>query len=99
MNYYTDGNIDLIRVESNLSYLSKASNFITNMKTFREMIYSVVSYFSDDTKGIIYDGTYTQEQIDQANKLQEKISSCTDMLTQIVVKHQTFDADYFDKKV
>ena len=61
----------------------------------RNITYHLVSYYSEDNKGPIYDGSYDQLQIEQATRLQQNINGKVDILNQ-VFSHRNFENDYFE---
>lgn len=62
----------------------------------RNVMYYLVSYYNEDNKGPIYDGSYDQLQIEQATRLQQDIRNKVDILGQ-VFDHRIFDNDYFEE--
>ena len=83
------------------SYKEKIENDLTfeeTCKLFRELLYKPISYYSSDNKGLIYDGTYSETQIEQATRLQQKLSGCIDLYNQIITKHNEFDEGYLRDK-
>lgn len=61
----------------------------------RNSIYHLVSFYDENNKGPIYDGSYDQLQIEQATRLQQNISQKVDVLAQ-VFDHRNFDNEYFE---
>lgn len=61
----------------------------------RNITYHLVSYYNEDNKGPIYDGSYDQTQIEQATRLQQDIRNKVDIFSQ-VFEHRNFDNDYFE---
>lgn len=57
--------------------------------------YSLVSYYDENHKGKIYDGSYDQESIEQATRLQQHIRNDVDLFHQ-VIDHRIFEKDYFE---
>ena len=67
------------------------------MWLFRNITYDQVKYFSEDNKGVIYDGSYSRELIEQATDFQRKISTYADLMNQSISNHREFDRDYLKK--
>ena len=67
-------------------------------KLFREIFYSQISYYSNTNKGKIYDGSYSQTNIEQATRLQQKLSTCIDLYNQVISQHREFDESYLESK-
>lgn len=61
---------------------------------FRNITYDQIKYFSDENKGVVYDGSYSREIIEQATDFQRKISTYTDLMNQSITSHRLFDKDY-----
>ena len=88
-------------IEKVFKYKDELENNLTFeeiCKCFREIMYKQISYYGEDHKGIIYDGTYTNEQINQATRIQQTMSSCVDLYNQIISSHRTFDEGYLREK-
>lgn len=77
-----------------------ADEVCEDLKQFRDYIHSIVSYYAPDDvdNGIIYNGAYTEYQIEQATRLQQHISKYTDMLQQVIGGRE-FEKEYFEKVV
>lgn len=67
-------------------------------KCFREIMYEQISYYSEDHKGRIYDGSYSDVQINQATRVQQKMSMCVDLYNQIISGNREFDEGYLREK-
>ena len=61
----------------------------------RNISYHLVSYYSDEDKGPIYDGSYDQTLIEQATRMQQTIRNNVDVFGQIF-DHRIFENDYFE---
>lgn len=85
---------NLERAQKAALQLIETTSFEDQMWIFRNITYDQVKYFSEQDKGIIYDGTYSPLNREQANNLQRQISTCTDLFTQSVSKHREFNQDY-----
>ena len=90
--------MDLDKVFKYKGELEDNLTFEEICKCFREILYKQISYYGEDSKGIIYDGTYSQTQIEQASRLQQKISGYIDLYNQIISKHNEFDEVYLKDK-
>lgn len=90
--------MDLDKVFAYYDELQNNLTFEEICKLFREIIYDQVSYYSDTNKGKIYDGSYSQTNIEQATRLQQKLSTCIDLYNQVISQHREFDEDYLKSK-
>lgn len=61
----------------------------------RNISYYLVSYYSEDNKGPIYNGSYDQTLIEQATRMQQRIRDNVDIFGQ-VFDHRIFEEDYFE---
>ncbi len=61
---------------------------------FRNITYDYIKYFSEENKGIIYDGSYDRDVIHQATDFQRKISTYSDLMNQSISSHRLFDENY-----
>jgi cell division protein FtsB len=59
----------------------------------------MVAWYSEKDKSRLYDGTYSDEQINQATQLQRSICGLSDMFAQIIVNHREFDKDYASRNI
>ena len=48
----------------------------------RNITYNTVAYWNENDKGIIYDGSHSQINIEQATRLQQHLSGLSDLLEQ-----------------
>lgn len=90
--------MDLDKIFSYKEEIENNLTFEETCKLFREILYKPISYYSSDNKGLIYDGTYSETQIEQATRLQQKLSGYIDLYNQIVTKHNEFDEGYLRDK-
>ena len=90
--------MDLDKVFKYKEELEHNLTFEEICKCFREIMYKQISYYSEESKGTVYDGSYDEEQIGQATRLQQRISECTDLYNQIISKHRKFDEEYLRSK-
>jgi len=67
------------------------------MKMMREISYDVVSYYGPSQKGQIYDGSYSEINVEQASRIQQRLRDMADLFTQSVVDHREFDEEYLRK--
>ena len=90
--------MDLDKVFKYKDELENNLSFEEICKCFREILYEKISYYGEDNKGIIYNGTYSETQVGQATRLQQKISGYIDLYNQIISKHNEFDEEYLRDK-
>lgn len=88
-------------IEKVFKYKDELENNLTFeeiCKCFREIMYAQISYYGEDHKGRIYDGSYSDAQINQATRVQQKMSACVDLYNQIISAHREFDESYLREK-
>lgn len=90
--YSKEMNID--KVFALIDTLYENYTFEELMKVLRELAYSEVAYYSASNKAPLYSDDRDQLNIEQANRLQQRISAITDLFTQSIVDKRTFDEDY-----
>lgn len=95
--YKKTDEMDMQKVYSEESKIKEQLSLAEIFKMAREIAYGEVSFYSENDKGIIYNGEYTQTQIDQATKLQQKIRDDCDCFTQIICNKREFEKGYADK--
>ena len=61
---------------------------------FRSIAYDMVAYYDQNAKAKIYDGTHSELNIEQANRLQQQISSLVDLFEQSIVDKREFNEGY-----
>lgn len=86
-----------INLERTVPVYNKVKELNTDEKLWicRNIIYDLVSYYGENSKGEIYNGNYTDMQIEQATRLQQNICGMIKALGQ-VFNNQTFSNDYFE---
>lgn len=99
-NYqYLSKQLDMNRVEEVLRYTCSKLCFREVCKMFREICYDQVAYYSNDLCAPLYkDGKRSQLSIEQANRMQQKISMLVDLFDQSIVDGREFDEDYLKEK-
>lgn len=85
---------NLERAQKAAQQLLKTTSFEDQMWIFRNITYDQIKYFSENDKGIVYDGEHSQDCIYQATNLQRQISTCTDLFTQSIVNKTVFNENY-----
>lgn len=85
---------DSEKLYKEMSRLLDTYSFEELMWIFRNITYDQIKYFSEDNKGIVYDGSYDRTMIEQATDFQRKISTYADLMTQTVSSHRVFDEGY-----
>ncbi len=66
------------------------------LKMIRDISFDMVCYYSDDIKGVVYQGGYTEKNSEQACDIQRMLSTACDLFEQSIVKHREFDEDYLE---
>lgn len=85
---------DTDKMYTELNRLLDTYSFSELMWLFRNITYDQIKYFSEDSKGVVYDGSYSREVIEQATDFQRKISTYADLMNQSISNHREFDRDY-----
>lgn len=94
--FYSD-EIDIDRAEKFLKKLVSNCTLSEVLWIVRNITYDQVSYYDKDLKGVIYNGNYNDNQIEQATSFQRKLSTMCDLFRQVVVDKREFDNNYLDK--
>lgn len=92
-NYYSN-EFDSDRASTMLLDLISHCSFKEISWIYRNIVYDWVAYWSSESKGKVYDGTYSDLNIEQANRLQQQISSLADLFEQSVIDKREFNEDY-----
>lgn len=91
-DFYSD-NLDIDKVYELVDYLRENYTFKEIMKAFRELAYAEVAYYSESNKAPIYSKNRDELNIEQASRLQQKLSRDADLFTQSI-NGRTFDEEY-----
>lgn len=99
-NYtYLSKNFDAKRVEEVLMYVSSRLNFKEICKMFRDICYDQVAYYNNDDCSQIYkDENRSKLNVEQSNRLQQKVSCFVDLFEQSITDKREFNEDYLKEK-
>lgn len=99
-NYpFIDKNLNMERVNEVMKYVCKHLNFKEICKMFREICYDQVAYYGKDSCSQIYKDTNRgQKNIEQANRLQQKVSCFVDLYEQSITDSREFNEEYLQEK-
>lgn len=97
-NFFAD-EINTNRANDNLETLATNCTLKEILWILRNITYDQISYYDEDNKGKIYDGSYDQKHIEQANALQREISTMCDLFGQVIVGHRNFEEGYLEERV
>lgn len=87
------------RVEEVLRYTCSHLNFKEICKMFRDICYDQVAYYDNDLcSGIYKDEKRSKLSVEQANRLQQKVSCFVDLYEQSIVDGREFDEGYLKGK-
>lgn len=86
--------INLNRANELLTLLISKCTFKEINWIYKSLAYDLVSYYDQNTKARLYDGTHTDLNVEQANRLQQQLSSITDLFEQSVIDKREFNEDY-----
>lgn len=89
-----NNSFDIEKMYTELSRLLDTYSFQELMWLFRNITYDQIKYFSEENKGVIYDGSYSRKSISQASDFQRKISTYADLMNQTISSHREFDEGY-----
>jgi hypothetical protein len=92
-NFY-ENLIDMKNVEEAIQYLGTNLTFTEILKVIREISSDMVCYYSEDTKGYVYNGSHSEINILQATKLQRALRDICDLFNQSLIQKREFDEDY-----
>lgn len=85
---------DLDRADKMLEYLIGKCSLKEILWIARNVVYDQVAYYNQNSKGIVYNGEYSDLNVEQANRLQQQISTLLDLFSQSVNSKREFDEDY-----
>lgn len=92
--FYSNKDIDLDKMKEIWDLLESRCNYTEIMWLFRNFVYEAIRWSSDSDHGPVYDEGRTRLNTEQANRLQQQISSVVDLFTQSVVSKREFDEGY-----
>lgn len=79
-------------------YIESELTFEEICKMFREIFYSKISYYDENNKGIIYNGEYSDINIEQATRIQQRLREDIALFEQIMSDKREFDEIYLRSK-
>lgn len=91
---YYGKEFDSTRANEMLEYLISKCSFKEICWIFRNIAYDMVAYYDQNNKSKIYDGSYSDLNIEQANRLQQQISVIVDLFEQSIVDKREFEEGY-----
>lgn len=87
------------RVEEVLRYTCSKLSFKEVCKMFRDICYDQVAYYSNDLCSPIYkDEKRSKLNIEQSNRLQQKVSAIVDLFEQSITDGREFDEGYLTER-
>ena len=89
--------LDMDRVMEMLKAVSSQLTLRESLKMMREMVYDMTSWWSEDSKGVVYNGDYSENHIWQATMLGNGLRSLADVFNQSIVDKREYEEDYFKK--
>ena len=92
-NFFAD-ELNMDRMNSVLNYVIENLTLTEILKMTREISNDMVCYYDKETKGRIYNGDYSREDIENATYVQRHIRDACDFFHQIVIQHHSFDDKY-----
>ena len=93
-DFYKD-EFNSARAEEALQELCSKCTLSEVLWIIRNITYDQTAYYSEDEKGIIYNGSYDEGQIHDATNLQREISKFCDLFGQVVINHRNFGDDTY----
>ena len=97
-DFYAPG-LNMDRVREMMGVVSKQLSLEESLRLIREIVYDMVSYYGEDSKGIIYKGGFSQYHIEQATVLQTEISTMCDLFAQSIVDKREFQVKDFERYI
>lgn len=91
---YYGKEFNLDRAQEIMMWLISKCSFKEICWIYRNIAYDMVAYWDQNNKSKIYDGSYSELNIEQANRLQQGISSLVDLFEQSTTDKREFDEDY-----
>lgn len=89
--------LDMDRVMEMLKVVSSQLTLSESLRMMREMVYDMTSWWSEDSKGVVYNGDYSENHIWQATMLGNGLRALADVFNQSIVDKREYDKDYFEK--
>ena len=94
-DFYARG-LDMDRVHEMMMIVIEQLSLEESLRLIREIAYDMVSWYSDDAKGIIYRKGYSDYHIEQASVLQTELRTMCDLFAQSVVDGREFEMSHFE---
>ena len=94
-DFYARG-LDIDRVHEMMMVVIEQLSLEESLRLIREIAYDMVSWYSDDAKGIIYRKGYSDYHIEQASVLQTELRTMCDLFAQSVVDGREFEMSHFE---
>ena len=96
-NFYAD-EMNYERMDEQLEQVIGHLTLKEILKMIREISYDMVSYYDKDNKGIIYQSDdYSENNRNQACRLQRLLSTACDLFAQSVIEKREFEEGYLEK--
>lgn len=96
-DFYSSEEFNLKRANENLITLIENCTFEEIMWIVRNITYDQISYYAPDSKGRIFNGKYSELQIEQATRFQRNISTFIDLFGQVLIDGRVFEEEYIKK--
>jgi hypothetical protein len=95
-NFYSkEFNYD--RLNEVLNIVISQLNFKECSKMFGEIMNDQIAYHGEDSKGRIYNGNYTQRQIELATNIYRRERDMRDLFNQIIIDKNDFNDEYLKR--
>jgi len=96
-NHFYDNELDINRMNEVLNIAIKQLTLTEFLKMTKEVIYDQTAYYDKDSKGVLYNGKYTDDNIWQATMLGNGARALLSVFEQSIIQKREYESDYFDK--
>ena len=90
--------IDINKCSDMIDKLNKEYSVDEIFWIIRNLTYDYIRYFGEDNKGIVYDGSYSDINVEQATRAQQSLSTSADIMCQVISSKREFEDSYLISK-
>ena len=90
--------IDINKCSDMIDKLNKEYSVDEIFWIIRNLTYDYIRYFGEDNKGVVYDGSYSDINVEQATRAQQSLSTSADIMRQVISSKREFEDRYLISK-
>ena len=90
--------IDINKCSDMIDKLNKEYSVDEIFWIIRNLTYDYIRYFGEDNKGVVYDGSYSDINVEQATRAQQSLSTSADIMRQVISSKREFEDSYLISK-